>query len=45
MKVLANVGEERGGRAVSLLFIVQYPLACALLVPWLMAALAMAEAW
>jgi len=40
--VLSNVGDERGGKALSLLFIVQYPLACIALVPWLMVALELA---
>jgi hypothetical protein len=40
--VLANVGDERGGRSISVLFIVMYPLACVFLVPWLMAALELA---
>ena len=40
--VTSNVGDTRGTKALSLLFIVQYPLACLVLVPWLMLALEMA---
>lgn len=38
----SNVGDVAGSKALSLLFIIQYPLACLALVPWLMLALEMA---
>ena len=40
--VASNVGNDKAGRALSLLFIIQYPVATLLLIPWLMLAISWA---
>ena len=40
--VASNVGNDKAGRALSLLFILQYPVATLLLIPWLMIAISWA---
>ena len=40
--VASNVGNEGLGKALSLLYVVLYPAAVLLLVPWLMLAMALA---